>query len=200
MRRSKKAKLEIKNQKLIVFSAPSGSGKTTIVKHLVKKFPVLGFSISACTRDKRGRMEENGKDYYFLSPDDFRHRIENHEFVEWEEVYEGAFYGTLKSEVERIWANGKVAIFDVDVKGGLSLKEYYKEKALTIFVKVPSIEELKERLTGRGTDSDDSISRRLFKVNFEMGFQDQFDVILINDDLEKTLNKAEELVGEFLNK
>jgi guanylate kinase len=200
LRRSKKAKLEIKNQKLIVFSAPSGSGKTTIVKHLVKKFPVLGFSISACTRDKRGRMEENGKDYYFLSPDDFRHRIENHEFVEWEEVYEGAFYGTLKSEVERIWANGKVAIFDVDVKGGLSLKEYYKEKALTIFVKVPSIEELKERLTGRGTDSDDSISRRLFKVNFEMGFQDQFDVILINDDLEKTLNKAEELVGEFLNK
>ena len=200
MRSGKKAKLEIKNQKLIVFSAPSGSGKTTIVKHLVKKFPVLGFSISACTRDKRGRMEENGKDYYFLSPDDFRHRIENQEFVEWEEVYEGAFYGTLKSEVERIWANGKVAIFDVDVKGGLSLKEYYKEKALTIFVKVPSIEELKERLTGRGTDSEDSISRRLFKVNFEMGFQDQFDVILVNDDLEKTLDKAEELVGEFLYK
>jgi len=200
LRSGKKAKLEIKNQKLIVFSAPSGSGKTTIVKHLVKKFPVLGFSISACTRDKRGRMEENGKDYYFLSPDDFRHRIENQEFVEWEEVYEGAFYGTLKSEVERIWANGKVAIFDVDVKGGLSLKEYYKEKALTIFVKVPSIEELKERLTGRGTDSEDSISRRLFKVNFEMGFQDQFDVILVNDDLEKTLDKAEELVGEFLYK
>lgn len=198
LRGSKKAKLEIKNQKLIVFSAPSGSGKTTIVKHLVKKFPNLGFSISACTRDKRGRMEENGKDYYFLTPDDFRHRIENHEFVEWEEVYEGAFYGTLKSEVERIWSTGKVAIFDVDVKGGLSLKEYYKEKALTIFVKVPSVEELKDRLKGRGTESDDSISRRMFKVKFEMGFQDQFDYILLNDDLEKTLLTAEKLVDEFL--
>jgi len=198
LRGSKKAKLEIKNQKLIVFSAPSGSGKTTIVKHLVKKFPNLGFSISACTRDKRGRMEENGKDYYFLTPDDFRHRIENHEFVEWEEVYEGAFYGTLKSEVERIWSIGKVAIFDVDVKGGLSLKEYYKEKALTIFVKVPSVEELKDRLKGRGTESDDSISRRMFKVKFEMGFQDQFDYILLNDDLEKTLLTAEKIVDEFL--
>lgn len=198
LRGSKKAKLEIKNQKLIVFSAPSGSGKTTIVKHLVKKFPNLGFSISACTRDKRGRIEENGKDYYFLTPDDFRHRIENHEFVEWEEVYEGAFYGTLKSEVERIWSIGKVAIFDVDVKGGLSLKEYYKEKALTIFVKVPSVEELKDRLKGRGTESDDSISRRMFKVKFEMGFQDQFDYILLNDDLEKTLLTAEKIVDEFL--
>jgi len=190
--------LDLINQKLVVFSAPSGSGKTTIVKHLVKKFPQLGFSISACTRDKRGRMEENGKDYHFLTPDDFRQRIENHEFVEWEEVYEGAFYGTLKSEVERIWANGKVAIFDVDVKGGLSLKEYYKEKALTVFVKVPSIEELKDRLHGRGTDSEDSISRRLFKVKFEMGFQDQFDFILLNDDLESTLQRAEDLVGNFL--
>jgi guanylate kinase len=191
-------KLKAKNQKLIVFSAPSGSGKTTIVKHLIKKFPILGFSISACTRDKRGRMEENGKDYYFLSPDEFRQKIESHEFVEWEEVYEGAFYGTLKSEIERIWSLGKVVIFDVDVKGGLSLKEYYKEKALTVFVKVPSIETLKDRLTGRGTDSEDSISRRLFKVNFEMGFQDQFDVILVNDNLESTLLQAEKLVADFL--
>lgn len=190
--------MSAKNEKLVVFSAPSGSGKTTIVRHLVSKFPNLGFSISACTRDKRGRMEENGKDYYFLTPEEFRKRIENHEFVEWEEVYEGAFYGTLKSEVERIWSEGKVAIFDVDVKGGLSLKDYYKEKALTIFVKVPSIEELKSRLTGRGTDNDDSISRRLFKVQFEMGFQDQFDIILINEDLETTLAKAEKIVGEFL--
>lgn len=191
--------MSAKNEKLVVFSAPSGSGKTTIVRHLVKKFPNLGFSISACTRDKRGRMEENGKDYYFLTPEDFRKRIENHEFVEWEEVYEGAFYGTLKSEIDRIWSLGKVAIFDVDVKGGLSLKEYYKEKALTVFVKVPTLEDLKERLTGRGTDSEDSISRRLFKVQFEMGFQEQFDVILINDDLDKTLKKAEDLVSDFIN-
>lgn len=186
------------HRKLVVFSAPSGSGKTTIVKHLLKKFPNLGFSISACTRDKRGRTEENGKDYYFLTPEDFRKRIENHEFVEWEEVYEGAFYGTLKSEIDRIWDEGRSVIFDVDVKGGLSLKEYYQEKALTVFVKVPSLEVLKTRLHGRGTDSEDSISRRLFKVNFEMGFQDQFDVILVNDDLEATLKKAEELVEKFL--
>ncbi len=183
-----------------MFSAPSGSGKTTIVKHLVKKFPNLGFSISACTRDRRGRMEENGKDYYFLTPDDFREKVENHEFVEWEEVYEGAFYGTLKSEIERIWGLGKAVIFDVDVKGGLSLKEYYKEKALTVFVKVPSLEVLKDRLEYRGTESADSLSRRLFKVNFEMGFQDQFDVILLNDDLESTLAKAEKLVKDFLDK
>lgn len=194
----KETKLNSKNQKVIVFSAPSGSGKTTIVKHLVKKLDFLGFSISACTRDKRGRTEENGKDYYFLTPEEFRKKIEEDAFVEWEEVYEGAFYGTLKSEVERIWSEGKVAIFDVDVKGGLSLKQYYKDKALTIFVKVPSVEELRSRLTGRGTDSDDSISRRLFKVQFEMGFQDQFDVILVNDNLEETLKRAEDLVRSFV--
>lgn len=190
--------MNAKNQKLIVFSAPSGSGKTTIVRHLIQKFPFLGFSISACTRDKRGRSEENGKDYYFLTPDEFRRKIENHEFVEWEEVYEGAFYGTLKSEIDRIWSEGKMAIFDVDVKGGLSLKEYYKDKALTIFVKVPSMEVLKDRLMDRGTETEDSLSRRLFKVNFEMGFQDQFDVILVNDNLEETLVKAEKLLLDFM--
>lgn len=184
----------------MVFSAPSGSGKTTIVHHLVKKFPQLGFSISACTRDKRGRSEENGKDYYFLTPEEFRKKIDNQEFVEWEEVYEGAFYGTLKSEVQRIWDEGHIAIFDVDVKGGLSLKNYYGDKALTIFVKVPSVEDLKSRLTGRGTESEDSISRRLFKVQFEMGFQDKFDLILVNDNLEETLKKAEEIVGNFISR
>lgn len=189
-----------KNQKLIVFSAPSGSGKTTIVRHLLQKFPFLGFSISACTRDKRGRSEENGKDYYFLTPDEFRRKIENHEFVEWEEVYEGNFYGTLKSEIDRIWNEGKIAIFDLDVKGGMSLKEYYKDKALTVFVKVPSLEDLKERLIERGTDSEDSISRRLFKVKFEAGFQDQFDVVLLNDNLDETLQKAEKLLLDFMAK
>ena len=190
--------MDTNNQKLIVFSAPSGSGKTTIVRHLLKTFPQLGFSISACTRDKRGRTEENGKDYYFLTPEDFRQKIEKGDFVEWEEVYEGAFYGTLKSEIERIWELGKAVIFDVDVKGGISLKDYYHQKALTVFVKVPSMEVLKERLTGRGTDSEDSISRRLFKVQFEMGFQDRFDVILVNDNLENTLREAEKLVSDFL--
>jgi guanylate kinase len=188
----------LQHHKVVVFSAPSGSGKTTIVRHLLEKFPQLGFSISACTRDKRGRSEENGKDYYFLTPDDFRRRIENQEFVEWEEVYQGAFYGTLKSEVERIWASGRSVIFDVDVKGGISLKNFYGKKALTIFVKVPSVEMLGERLKSRGTESEDSLSRRLFKVNFELGFQDRFDVVLVNDKLEETLVQAEKIVAEFL--
>jgi guanylate kinase len=184
--------------KLIIFSAPSGSGKTTIVKHLLANRTDLGFSISACTRDKRGRNETHGKDYYFLTPEDFRERIDKDEFVEWEEVYAGAYYGTLKTEIERIWSSGKHVIFDVDVQGGLKLKKYFQEKALAIFVKVPSIEELEKRLRERGTETEDSISKRLFKVKFEMSFQNQFDVILINENLEDTLEKAEKLVNDFL--
>ena len=163
--------------KAIIFSAPSGSGKTTIVKHLLKKNPDLGFSISASTRDKRGRTESHGKDYYFLSPEEFKRKIDADEFIEWEEVYEGNFYGTLKSEIERIWKIGKNVIFDVDVKGGLNLKKYFGNRALAIFVKVPSLEVLKERLSDRGTESAESLSRRLFKAKFEMSFQDQFDVV-----------------------
>lgn len=184
--------------KLVIFSAPSGSGKTTLVHHLLDTNPNLGFSISACTRDKRGRSEENGKDYYFLTPAQFKQKIDDHEFVEWEEVYPGAYYGTLKSEIERVWSEGKHVIFDVDVRGGLSIKEYYGDRALAIFVKVPSEEILEQRLRGRGTDSEDSISRRLFKVKFEMSFQDQFDVILVNDDLDTSFQKAQQLVDDFL--
>jgi guanylate kinase len=186
--------------KCIIFSAPSGSGKTTIVRHLLAQHPDLGFSISACTRDKRGRNEENGKDYYFLSPEEFKHRIENDEFVEWEQVYEGAFYGTLKSEIERIWAEGRDVIFDVDVKGGLSLKKYYGDKALSVFVKVPDEETIEARLRSRGTESEDSISRRLFKLKFELSFQDQFDVVLMNRHLEDTLAAAEEIYHRFKHK
>ncbi|WP_428667666.1 guanylate kinase [Runella sp.] len=184
--------------KLIIFSAPSGSGKTTIVRHLLSKYTNLGFSISACTRDRRGRNEVHGKDYYFLSPDEFKQRIDNNEFVEWEEVYPGGYYGTLKSEIERLWADGKHVIFDVDVKGGLKLKEYFGERALAIFVKAPSEDAIKERLKMRGTETEDSLSKRLFKVKFEMSFQDQFDVILVNDNLDSALAKAEELVENFL--
>jgi guanylate kinase len=126
--------------KALIFSAPSGSGKTTIVKHLIQNNADLGFSISASTRDKRGRSEESGKDYYFMTPDEFKAKIDNNEFIEWEEVYAGNFYGTLKSEIERVWASGKNVIFDVDVKGGLNLKKYFGDRALSIFVKVPSIE------------------------------------------------------------
>ena len=183
--------------KLIIFSAPSGSGKTTIVRHLLAKYNNLGFSISACTRDRRGRNEVHGKDYYFLTPEDFKTRIDNDEFVEWEEVYPGGYYGTLKAEIERLWAEGKHVLFDVDVKGGLKLKEYFKERALAIFVKAPGEEAIKERLMARGTETEDSLSKRLFKVKFEMSFQDKFDVILVNDDLETALAKAEELVEDF---
>lgn len=184
--------------KLIIFSAPSGSGKTTIVKHLLAENNNLGFSISACTRDRRGRAEENGKDYYFLAPEDFKQRLDNNEFVEWEEVYTGAFYGTLKSEIERVWASGKHVLFDVDVQGGLKLKNFYGNKALAVFVKVPNEETLRERLIGRGSETEESLSRRLFKVHFEMSFQDRFDVILMNDDLEISLQKAQKLVDDFV--
>ncbi len=186
--------------KAIIFSAPSGSGKTTIVRHLLNTNSDLGFSISASTRDKRGRTEENGKDYYFLTPEEFKTKIDANEFIEWEEVYEGNFYGTLKSEIERIWDEGKNVIFDVDVKGGLNLKKYFGNKALAIFVKVPSVEVLKERLRDRGTESDQSLSRRLFKANFELSFQDKFDVVLINEDLDKSLREAQSLYDNFKNK
>ena len=183
--------------KAIIFSAPSGSGKTTIVKHLLEKNPDLGFSISASTRDRRGRTEQNGKDYYFLPPNEFKKKIDNNEFVEWEEVYEGNFYGTLKSEIERVWKDGKNVVFDVDVKGGLNLKKYFGDKALAIFVKVPSIEVLKERLHDRGTESPESLSRRLFKAQFEMGFCDKFDVVLVNENLDKSLEEAQRLYDKF---
>lgn len=186
--------------KAIIFSAPSGSGKTTIVKHLLATNSKLGFSISACTRDKRGRNEDNGKDYYFLTPEEFKRKIDQDEFIEWEEVYAGNFYGTLKSEVERIWNEGRHVIFDVDVKGGLHLKEYFGDRGLAVFVKVPSMDALKERLTDRGTESEASLSQRIFKAKFEMTFEDKFDVTLVNNDLGESLKKAEVLVDEFLNK
>ena len=183
--------------KTIIFCAPSGSGKTTLVKHLLATNENLGFSISACTRDKRGRNEEHGKDYYFLSIDEFKSKIKEKAFIEWEEVYPGGYYGTLKSEIDRLWDQGKNVIFDVDVKGGLKLKEYFGDDALAIFVKVPSMEELEKRLINRGTESEESLSKRLYKVQFEMAFQDQFDVVLLNDDLEKSFVKAQKLYDDF---
>jgi guanylate kinase len=186
--------------KAIIFSAPSGSGKTTIVKHLLNTNPDLGFSISASTRDKRGRTEQHGKDYYFLSPVEFKQKIDNDEFVEWEEVYEGNFYGTLKSEVQRIWDSGKNVIFDVDVKGGMALKKYFGDKALSIFVKVPSLDVLKERLHDRGTETPESLSRRLFKAQFETTFQDHFDYVLVNEELNHSLAEAQRLYDDFKRK
>ena len=183
--------------KALIFSAPSGSGKTTIVRHLLASNPDLGFSISASTRDKRGRTESHGKDYYFLTPEEFKKKIDEDAFIEWEEVYEGNFYGTLKSEIDRIWNEGHNVIFDVDVQGGLNLKKYFGDRALAVFVKVPSVDVLKERLRDRGTESEESLSRRLFKANFEMSFANKFDVVLVNEELQRSLKEAQDLYEDF---
>ncbi|NOU19532.1 MAG: guanylate kinase [Bacteroidales bacterium] len=184
--------------KLLILSAPSGSGKTTIVKHLLKVLPNLEFSISACSRPKRNG-EVDGKDYYFLSVDEFMRRISNNEFIEWEEVYEGSFYGTLKSEIERIWAKNNVVVFDVDVKGGINLKKQFGNNALSIFVKPPSIEALKQRLESRGTESIESLNKRVGKAAEEMTYSNQFDKILINDCLDRSSKEAEDVVKAFIN-
>jgi guanylate kinase len=186
--------------KAIIFSAPSGSGKTTIVKHVLSTFPNIEFSISASTRDRRGRSETDGKDYHFLSPQEFKSKIDNNDFIEWEEVYEGNFYGTLKSEIERIWAKGHHVIFDVDVKGGINLKKYFGENAISIFVKVRDLEVLKSRLMDRGTESEGSLSRRLYKAEFEMSFENKFDVTLVNDQLDNSVKEAESMITDFINK
>jgi guanylate kinase len=184
--------------KLIVFSAPSGSGKTTIVRHLLKQKELnLEFSISATSREKRGK-EEHGKDYYFLSFEDFKKKIKNDEFLEWEEVYRDNFYGTLKSEVERIWAMGKHVIFDIDVSGGLRIKRKYPEHTLAVFVKPPSIDELKIRLKKRKTESADKINMRVAKASAELATAPLFDAIVVNQDLDKALAESYTLVSNFL--
>lgn len=189
----------IKQGKLIVFSAPSGSGKTTIVKHLLGIEALnLEFSISATSREKRGE-EVHGKDYYFLSAEEFKSKIKDESFLEWEEVYRDNFYGTLKTEVERIWAQGKHVIFDIDVSGGLRIKRKFPEQTLAIFVKPPSIDELKIRLKKRSTETADKINMRVAKASAELATAPLFDVIIENDILENALEKAETLVGNFIN-
>jgi guanylate kinase len=186
------------NGKLIIFSAPSGAGKTTIVHHLLGIIPNLEFSISATTRQARGD-EQDGKDYYFISLAEFTHRIAKKQFVEFEEVYTGTFYGTLRAEIERIWAKGKTVIFDIDVEGGLHLKRKYDGQALAIFVQPPSLEVLVERLTGRGTDSEEKLKERFAKAEKELQYAPQFDIILKNYDLETACNEARELVKNFIS-
>jgi guanylate kinase len=185
------------NGKLIIFSAPSGAGKTTIVHHLLSIIPELEFSISATTRQARGD-EQHGKDYYFISLAEFTHRIAKKQFVEFEEVYTGTFYGTLRAEIERIWAKGKTVIFDIDVEGGLHLKRKYDGQALAIFVQPPSLEVLIERLTGRGTDSEEKLEERFAKAEKELKYAPQFDIILKNYDLETACKEAQELVRNFI--
>lgn len=183
--------------KLLIFSAPSGAGKSTIVRHLLESNPGLAFSISATSRRPRAG-EKDGRDYYFITPEAFRRKIENHEFIEWEEVYPGLFYGTPRSELERIWNRGMHALFDIDVHGGLNLKKKFGDNALSVFVMPPSLKVLEERLKARGTDGSEDLQLRLDKAEAEMQLAPRFDRILVNDHLESTLKEAQTMVQNFL--
>ena len=188
------------DNKVVIFSAPSGAGKSTIVNHLLGIHPELEFSISATSRAPRGQ-EQHGKEYYFFSANDFRQMIAEDKFVEYEEVYAGSFYGTLRSEVERIWAKGHAIVFDIDVQGGVNLKRIFGDKALSVFIQAPSVEVLRERLVGRGTDTEEAIERRVAKAASEMEFAaGKFDYVLINDDLATAKTEAERIITEFLSK
>ncbi len=185
--------------KLIVLTAPSGAGKTTIVRHLLQKYPdQLAFSVSATTRPPRD-YEKEGLHYYFISLDDFRNKVENDEFVEYEEVYSGTCYGTLKSEISRLWKEGKAVVFDIDVEGAKNIKRIYGDQALTLFIMPPSIEVLRQRLEERGTESNESLNTRVAKFQKEMDEANQFDVIIINDDLHQAFEETDEVVEAFLN-
>lgn len=184
--------------KVIIVSAPSGAGKTSIVKHVLQYLPELRFSTSATTRTMR-EGEVNGKDYHFLSVDDFKKGIERNDFLEWEEVYRNQFYGTLKSEIQRIWDEGKTVIFDVDVKGGLNIKKYFGENALAIFVEPPTIEELENRLRKRGTETDESLRKRVEKAEYELSFAPKFDKIILNDNLDDAREEMLHTIREFLD-
>lgn len=185
--------------KLIIFSAPSGSGKSTIINHLLQQDLNLAFSISATSRPPRG-TERDGVEYFFLTPDEFRERIARGEFLEYEEVYPGRFYGTLKSQVEKQLTAGQNVVFDVDVVGGCTIKKYYGERALSVFIQPPSVEELRRRLVGRGTDAPEVIEDRVAKAEYELGFAPQFDVVVVNDNLEEAQQRAYDVIRNFLNR
>lgn len=189
----------MKRGKLIIFSAPSGSGKSTIINYLLGCNLDLAFSISATSRLPRGN-EKNGVEYYFLTPDEFRKKIANGDFIEYEEVYKDNFYGTLKSEVERIREEGKNVVFDVDVVGGVNIKNIFGDEALSMFIMPPSVEELRKRLIGRNTDSMETIEKRLAKAEYEMSFAEKFDKIVINDDLERAKSEALNIIKNFIEK
>ena len=185
-------------QKIIIITAPSGAGKTSITRHLLQHFAGrLAFSISAATRAARGN-ERNGVDYYFMSQEDFTNKIQHEEFVEWEMVYEGKYYGTLKSELQRIWSQGKVPVLDIDVKGAIHVQQQYPETTCSLFIEPPSVDELKRRLQSRGTESEESLQARVSKASYELSFKHSFDHIIVNDNLEKACRQAEEVLSAFL--
>ena len=183
--------------KLIVISAPSGAGKTSIVTHLLKNMDALSFSVSACSRDKR-ENETDGKDYHFLGVEDFKKKIKEDAFLEWEEVYENQYYGTLKSELQRVWNEGKVVIFDVDVAGGLNIKKQYTRECLSIFIMPPSVDVLRERLSGRGSETDEKIEVRLAKAEEEIAKNQKFDKVILNDDFEIACEETQEVISNFI--
>jgi guanylate kinase len=184
-------------QKILIITAPSGAGKTSITKHLMKRYPQLAFSISAATRRARDN-EQNGLDYYFISEDEFQQKIKAKEFAEWEMVYEGKYYGTLKSELERIWANNQVPVLDIDVKGALHVQKQYPINTLSIFIEPPSVDELKKRLQSRGTETAESLTARVSKASYEISFKTHFDKVILNDNLVNACAAAEKLVHNFL--
>lgn len=183
--------------KLIIITAPSGAGKTSITHYLLNKYPRLAFSISAATRQARGK-EQNGVDYYFMSVEAFREKIEQHAFVEWEMVYEGKYYGTLKTELERIWKEGKVPILDIDVKGAIHVQEQFADNCLSIFIEPPSVDELKRRLESRGTETPESVATRVSKASYEISFNHHFNKTIVNDHLGKACEETENVIKQFL--
>jgi guanylate kinase len=185
------------HQKILIITAPSGAGKTSITRHLMKVFPVLEFSVSAATRNARGN-EKNGVDYYFIDVEDFQEKIKNKEFAEWEMVYEGKYYGTLKSELKRIWALDKIPVLDIDVKGAIHIQQQYPDTTLSLFIEPPTIDELKRRLTGRGTESEESLQARMNKAAYEISFKHSFDHVIVNDNLARACAEAEHLVSVFI--
>ncbi len=185
------------SNKIIIITAPSGAGKTSITRHLLARFPQLAFSVSAATRPARGE-EKDGIDYYFISTQAFQHKIQQNEFVEWEMVYEGKYYGTLKSELQRLWENQQVPVLDIDVKGAIHVQQQFPMSALSIFIQPPSVEELKRRLQSRGTETPESLQARVNKAAYEISFKQHFDHIIVNDNLENACRQATDLVNEFI--